>query len=186
MASEKWEDGANREAKLPTSASELGSRFEAAIALFRTKKEAADTLDISTDQLTRYIKGQASPPLVLLARLTAAKGVRLDWLATGRGPMLAAEQPPPPASTNSPAPLDADLVGRVLEAISVVYKEAGWGKTLAQLGAEAAQIAADIAADGLSDEARRAAVQAAAAMLRRQLRQAVSQPGGEVAGKRGA
>lgn len=71
----------------PTSGMEVGRRLEAAIQLFGTKKEAADTLDISTDQLTRYTKGVVSPPLAVLMRLSSAKGISLDWLATGRGSM---------------------------------------------------------------------------------------------------
>ncbi len=153
-----------------------------------TQPAFAAHLGVTKDTIGKYERGERRPEAEVLARMREVLGIDINWLLTGEGQPHTAGMPaaPPPASTSSPAPLDADLVGRVLEAISVVYKEAGWGKTLAQLGAEAAQIAADIAADGLSDEARRAAVQAAAAMLRRQLRQAVSQPGGEVAGKRGA
>jgi len=79
------------------------------------------------------------------------------------------------------AAFDADLVGRVLEEISLIYKEFGWGKSLQQLGSEAAQIAADIATDGQSAEAKGAAVKAAGAMLRRQLRAAVADPNSDAA-----
>lgn len=81
---DKKEDGYGR----PSSDAEVGRRIEAAIRLFPTKREAADTLGISTDQLARYIKGQVSPPLSVLMRLSAVKGVSLDWLASGSGSML--------------------------------------------------------------------------------------------------
>lgn len=69
-----------------------------------------------------------------------------------------------------------DLYGRVLEAISTVYNELGWGITLRQLGAEASRIATEIAADGLAPEDVPGAVRGAAAMLRRQLRDAQANP----------
>lgn len=71
----------------PTSGLEVGCRLEAAVQMFNTKREAADTLGISTDQLARYTKGAVSPPLAVLMRLSAAKGISLDWLATGHGSM---------------------------------------------------------------------------------------------------
>ncbi|SBV90485.1 putative Phage repressor [uncultured Alphaproteobacteria bacterium] len=42
---------------------------------------------VSPDQLARYIKGQSSPPFEVLAKLAIAKGVSLDWVATGTGAM---------------------------------------------------------------------------------------------------
>lgn len=121
-------------------------------------------------------------------RLAASKGVSLDWLATGKGDMipdLTATLPDgrvlvSESKTSAPA-IDPDLIGRVLEEISLIYKEFGWGKSLAQLGSEAAQIAADLAADGQTPEEKGAAVKAAGAMLRRQLRAAVADPNGDAA-----
>jgi len=160
----------------PSSSGEVGLRLKAAISLFQTKKEAADTLGVSTDQLARYLKEIASPPLNVLARLAQAKNVRLDWLATGVGPMLQEEAPNPSASEAAPNTIAPDLYGRVLEAISTVYKELGWGITLRQLGAEASRIATEIAADGLAPEEVPVAVRTAATMLRRQLRDAQANP----------
>jgi transcriptional regulator with XRE-family HTH domain len=130
-----------------------------------------------------YETGERLPQAESLEAL-GRMGFNIYWLLTGEGAMCpGGEAAPTPAPTSSSAPVDAELVGRVLEAISAVYKELGWGKSLHQLGAEAVQIAADIAADGLSDPDKPAAVKAAAAMLRRQLRQAVADPASAAATK---
>lgn len=139
---------------------------------------------VSPDQLARYVKGQNAAPFEVLARLAGAKGVSLDWLATGRGPMRPEAEPaaqPPAASA------DPDLYGRVLEQVAAVYKECGYGVSLRQIGQTAAEIAAELAGpDVTTPEEKAAAAKAAAAMLRRQLRDAVAAPTGPAASKRGA
>lgn len=71
-------------------APELERRISALIGLFRSRTEAASVARMSTDQLARYEKG-GTPSFAPLAKLALAKGVRLEWLATGEGPMLASE-----------------------------------------------------------------------------------------------
>lgn len=44
-------------------------------------------MDVSSAALQRYIKEENEPTFAALARLCAAAGVRLDWLATGEGEM---------------------------------------------------------------------------------------------------
>ncbi|HET7662823.1 MAG TPA: hypothetical protein VFK31_04210 [Rhodanobacteraceae bacterium] len=44
---------------------------------------------ISSAALQRYIKEENAPTFDVAARLCAAADVRLDWLATGEGPMAA-------------------------------------------------------------------------------------------------
>lgn len=177
MSSGKPDSEGQAGCQSPSPSGEVGLRLKAAINLFQTKKEAADTLGVSTDQLARYLKEIASPPLNVLARLAQAKNVRLDWLATGVGPMLQGGEPALSVPETDSAAIAPDLYGRVLEAISNVYKELGWGITLRQLGAEASRIATEIAADGLAPEEVPVAVRTAAAMLRRQLREAQANPG---------
>lgn len=152
------------------------------MALFRTKREAADTLEISTDQLTRYIKGQASPPLSVLMRLSAAKGVSLDWLATGEGPMRAESAPPPAAPEGAAAAVDEDLYGKVTEAVSMAYKECGYTATLRQVAARAARIAAGITAAGGTPDQQEYGLRLAVDQLRRDLRAAIANPTGDIAG----
>lgn len=41
------------------------------------------------DSLQRYLRGENMPPFDVVARLCIAAGARMEWLATGEGPMLA-------------------------------------------------------------------------------------------------
>lgn len=114
-----------------------------------------------------------APKGEVLAQLVEM-GFDVNWLLSGRGEMR-------PAQTGHAAEaateLDADLYGRVLEQVSAVYKECGYGASLRQIGEKAAEIAADLAGPDLATpEAKAAAAKAAAAMLRRQLRDAIQNP----------
>jgi hypothetical protein len=124
----------------------------------------------------RMWNGNGIPKGNHLLTIARSCGVTVDWLLTGEGNMRPGPAAPRLPQTTAAAERDADLYGRVLEAISAVYKEVGWVKTLHQLGAEAAQIADDLAADGLLPEDKPGAVKGAATQLRRQLRQAIADP----------
>lgn len=65
---------------------ELGVRIHWLLGLFENRQEAADIADVTPEHLASYIRGSAKPPFELLNWLASAKGVSLDWLATGEGP----------------------------------------------------------------------------------------------------
>jgi hypothetical protein len=158
---------------------QVGCRLDAIISLYPTKKYAADTAGISPDQLTRYVKGQSAPPFEVLARLASRKGVSLDWLATGQGPMYLKESAPagmPAAPASLPGLIDPALYGLLTEAVSMAYKECGFTATLREIAAEAARLAADLAESGVTPEEWPVAIKTATGLLRRQLRQAVANP----------
>lgn len=75
-----------RERASQVPAPELERRISALVSLFKSRTEAASICGMSTDQLARYEKG-GTPSFVPLAKLAIAKGVRLEWLATGQGDM---------------------------------------------------------------------------------------------------
>ncbi|MDQ2069424.1 XRE family transcriptional regulator [Natronospira bacteriovora] len=52
---------------------------------FRNRKTMAQAAGVSTDALSRYLRGDNQPPVGAMARLAIACNVSLDWLATGRG-----------------------------------------------------------------------------------------------------
>lgn len=83
----------------------------------------------SVKQIHRYAQGKSEPPVTAVAALAAAAGVRVEWLATGRGPMRdgVAEGRAETASTPAAAPhrTDARLLSRLTERILAVYREAG-------------------------------------------------------------
>lgn len=59
---------------------------------FDSRKQAATVAGVRAEMLTRYSKGQNAPGFDAMARLAAAAGISLDWLATGRGEMLLADR----------------------------------------------------------------------------------------------
>lgn len=67
---------------------ELGRRLSAVIDVLGQRQKAAKIAERSTDQLAKYARGAVEPPFLPLARLCAAAGVRMDWLAWEKGPML--------------------------------------------------------------------------------------------------
>jgi hypothetical protein len=71
----------------PGSAADLAVRITTLLDLYPTRRAAAMTAGVSTDQITRYSQGRSSPPFEVLARLALRQGVSLDWLATGTGAM---------------------------------------------------------------------------------------------------
>jgi transcriptional regulator with XRE-family HTH domain len=172
----------NSDAKHPSSPSELGCRLAAVAKSVGSQSRAADLMGVSLSQFKRYVAGDNQPTFETVANLSLSANLNLDWLAFGRGEMRAGEAVPTPAPATTTAERDADLVGRVLEAISVVYKELGWRKSLHQLGEEAAQIADRLAAEGITPEDKPGAVKATAADLRHRLRQSIADPKGDIAG----
>lgn len=146
-----------------------------------SQDEFASRLAVHKETLGKYERDKRVPDADFLAQLRDHLGISIDWLVTGQGEMYVGQPSLPP--TDAPGSRDPDLYGRVLEAISAVYKEVGWGIGLRQLGAEAAQIADDIAAEGLAPDEKPPAVKAAAAMLRRQLRAAAADPAASTKGR---
>lgn len=140
-----------------------------------SQKSMASRFGLSENAWQRLELEGRAPKGDVLAQLVDL-GFSSDWLLTGRGKMQPDVAQAVDAATEPSPSSDPDLYGRVLEAISAVYKEMGWGISLRQLGAEAAQIANEIAAEGLKPDEKPPAVKAAAAMLRRQLRAAAADP----------
>ncbi len=64
---------------------ELGERIRWLLDQFETRAVAAEVAGVTPEHLASYIAGRAKPPFELIARLARAKGVSLDWLASGEG-----------------------------------------------------------------------------------------------------
>lgn len=64
---------------------ELGERVRWLLDQFDTRAEAARVASVTPEHLASYIAGRAKPPFELMARLARAKGVSLDWIASGTG-----------------------------------------------------------------------------------------------------
>lgn len=113
---------------------DLERRISALVALFDSRTEASRVSRLSTDQLLRYERG-GSPSFVPLARLCLAKGVRMEWLATGEGQMMAGVSDAPVASQGFAkssqdarphgAPIDAGLLASAVRVTESVLQQRG-------------------------------------------------------------
>jgi hypothetical protein len=63
----------------------FGGRLSALLDQFDSRVTAADVAGVVPDQLGRYVRGVAKPPLEVIARLAKAQNVSLDWLWWGEG-----------------------------------------------------------------------------------------------------
>jgi hypothetical protein len=75
---------------VPIPAVGIGTIISALSDALGSRKNAAAAMGVSTDSLQRYIREENMPPFDAAARLCAAAGVRMEWLATGMGPQAAA------------------------------------------------------------------------------------------------
>jgi hypothetical protein len=64
---------------------ELGERIRWLLDMFDSRVAAAEIAGVTPEHLASYIGGRAKPPFELMSRLARAKGVSLDWIATGEG-----------------------------------------------------------------------------------------------------
>jgi phage repressor protein C with HTH and peptisase S24 domain len=71
----------------------LGRRLGDMIAMYGTQIDAAKAIGRAPETLQNWVKGRM-PAFGDVARMALEKGVRLDWLATGKGAMLAGERDP--------------------------------------------------------------------------------------------
>ena len=76
----------------------IGSRISAAAEDVVTRKSAADVMGVSTDALQRYVREENQPTFAAIARLCAASGRSLAWMASGHEPPDAAGAGPLEAS----------------------------------------------------------------------------------------
>jgi transcriptional regulator with XRE-family HTH domain len=71
----------------------LGDRLSKAIECANSAAEVARRADIPESTLNDYVKGRSKLPFARGAAIAKATGVRVEWLATGRGPMKSADFP---------------------------------------------------------------------------------------------
>lgn len=158
---------------------------------FKRQADFADAIGRARNSISAYERGTQVPDGETLLRL-AQLGVQIQWLLTGDGDMLIggdAEQPPtaargapldaPDAPSKTVAEqgvmaLDAELMGRVVDAIRAVYKAQGQGLPDRTLGEIAARWYGDIAAVSADPGDRLDALAERQIGLRRELRDAAT------------
>lgn len=72
---------------------DFGARLSGLLDEFQSRVEAGEVAGVTPDMLPRYARGVVKPPLEVIARLAAAKGVSLDWLWNGHGARRLGEAP---------------------------------------------------------------------------------------------
>jgi transcriptional regulator with XRE-family HTH domain len=109
--------------------------------LFENRRTASTVAGISDDMLGAYTRGESKPSFQVLARIARAKGVSLDWLASGEGEMMLSQRsslserlsemagrhrdqsaPRPhakPQVDNASANIDAEYLRAIIEAVEL-------------------------------------------------------------------
>jgi transcriptional regulator with XRE-family HTH domain len=90
--------------------SALGERISVIADHYPSRKSAAAAAGISTDQLSRYMRGENQPGLLSMGSLVKPYGFSLDWLASGVGD---------PKGAN----MDLDLLTLILDTIEQAATE---------------------------------------------------------------
>jgi|GEM_PF-2770961 len=136
---------------------------------------------IAKQTVSHWINGRGEPQISNAAKLAAAAGVRLEWLATGVGPMRAGEggegadagdaESVPAAVAPAPA-TDHRLMGRLIDGLMALYKEIGQRLPPCALGELAGQMHDDIVSATADPEERLSMVKLVVAQHRRQALQA--------------
>jgi len=119
------------------------SRISAAIDTVGTRKKAANLLGISVDSLSRYTRGDNTPPFDVMARLCRAANLSLDWLATGQE----SHRPASPGRSGHLNPEHMTLAIQTVEDVLAIHKT-----TLqAAPKAEAVSLIYELLAGGLAE-----------------------------------
>ncbi len=69
----------------------FGERIESAVNLLGGRRQAADVMDLSDDQVGKVINEKSAPNFAAIAALAKRTGVNLYWLAFGEAPQFANE-----------------------------------------------------------------------------------------------
>lgn len=94
----------------------LGERINIAIELIGTREKVSDLIGTSPASLYRYITEVNMPPFDLAAKLCAAAGVRMEWLATGQEPKV--------IPRNTPSSAFVEPLRQVVIAVEQALQEA--------------------------------------------------------------
>ena len=91
----------------------LGERIRQLLDLYPDRRAAAEVAGKSVDMLTSYMRGRVAPSFDALTRLAEAKGVSLDWLASGNGAMLIRDREYAADAANPQGGITPELVREV-------------------------------------------------------------------------
>lgn len=155
-----------------------------------TQTEMAAKMSVTLRPYQLYEAGERPPKAESLEALIRL-GINVNWLLSGEGEMLLGTTILDPACgsggflVHALAALDAELNGRINEAVTTVYAECGAKISPRDMGRVTAEIYNEIAAAGLESwEEKMGALRLAAGQLRRRLLSDPSQNHASDEGKR--
>lgn len=149
----------------------LSQRIRRAVELAGGGDEVARRAGIPRRTLGNYLAARNEPKASVIAQLSMATGVKIEWLVTGEGPMQPGEGPPPAAASTPVATvIDEDLMARVAEGIADVYQTENARIAALLLVRLATRMYADLVAVCDTPEERLAGLRMALQQLRRDLR----------------
>lgn len=99
---------------------DLAARIASIVQLYGSRAAAAEAAGVSRDQISRYIQGRSGAGFDALARLAKGRGVSLDWLATGTGPMLVQDRGSSKSTSASPAE-DDTITPELIQAVALYW-----------------------------------------------------------------
>jgi transcriptional regulator with XRE-family HTH domain len=135
-------------------------------ALVESWADLARKSGLSRRVLDKYRTGKSDPSRARLVALAKAADVRVDWLATGEGPMRPGEVAPKPAPAGG---IDRDLLALVHKGVAEVYRAENARISADPLADEVARIYDDLVATYDSSDERRSGLKLALHQLRREL-----------------
>lgn len=110
---------------------DLATRLLSVCELFDTRQLAADAAGVHVDSIYKYLRGASAPTFEVMAKLCSAKGISLDWLASGDGPMYRSEAPnhhqASEPSPQWPARLEqpVDTLARIISTVDQLVSDLG-------------------------------------------------------------
>lgn len=134
------------------------------------RDQFAELLGVPKSTLANWEQGKTEPPYEVLQKLPQLLGISLDWLITGSGVMRPIQAPPDKAALGMAENLTEDLLGRIVEGITMVYREEGGRLAPRNLGQMAARLYSDLVAAYDVPEERVIGLKGELAKLRRDLR----------------
>ena len=118
--------------RVPMLAPGIGTRIEQTADLLGARKNAFEMMGISSASLQRWMHERSSPEFGPIARLCAATGVRMEWIAFDQEPMRAdaapgsaAQQSIAHVASAPPENFEVDLIGKAIGIASEMLVERG-------------------------------------------------------------
>lgn len=130
----------------------------------------ASKIAVHRETLSKYERGVVQPGADVLGRIRAVTGADMNWLLTGKGEAISATDSAAAIAKTPAAPLDEELMGRLVDGILTVYKEEGVRLPPVDLGRLVARFQTDLVAAYDDPDERRIGLKMVLQKLRSDLR----------------